>query len=448
MLTDRSIKGFKPNPNKQFKKYDGDGLFMIVTPAGGKLWRFRYLLNQKDNTIALGKYPEVSLLDARLKRDDCARLIAEGKDPADYKKSHFKFDPSDVSDAPSFEAVALEWFEKNRSNWSEGYAFRTRRIIFEDLAAKLHKPINQIESPDVLHCLDSIDDRGTTETAIRARALASRIFRYGVARGYCKTDPAAVLVGAIIPKPVVSMAAIIEPKAVGRLLRNISKYDGFIVRHYLRFVAYVFLRPTEARLLEWTEIDWDKKLIEIPAEKMKMGLPLLVPMSDQVIALLTAMKAVTGRYKYVFASKVKANRSISDATALKALRLMGYKADEIVVHGFRSTASTNLYESRLWRGEVIERQLAHVEKNKVTKAYNRALYIEERTEMMQWYANYLDDLMADQVKSAEPKSVPIEPQTVVDEPSLAEIKERAELARLTAKYMAGVSQPQPVAEVV
>ncbi|TDR30655.1 tyrosine-type recombinase/integrase [Hydromonas duriensis] len=432
MLTDRTIKGFKPNPDKQFKKYDSDGLFMLITPAGGKLWRFRYLFNQKDNTIALGKYPEVSLLDARLKRDDCARLIAEGKDPADYKKSNFKINTSNANDVIAFENVALEWFEKNRTNWSEGYAFRTKRIILEDLASKLHKPINEIESPDVLRCLDSIEDRGTTETAIRARALCSRIFRYGVARGYCKSDPAAVLVGAIVPKPVVSMPAITEPKAVGRLLRNISKYDGFIVRHYLRFVAYVFLRPTEARLLEWTEIDWDKKMIEIPAEKMKMGLPLLVPMSDQVVALLTAMKAVTGRYKYVFASKVKANRSISDATALKALRLMGYKADEIVVHGFRSTASTNLYESRLWRGEVIERQLAHVERNKVVKAYNRALYIEERTEMMQWYADFLDDLMADRVRSIDSLESMRTRQTP---PSIdTETDERAELARLTAKY--------------
>ena len=292
MLTDREIKGFKPNPHKQFKKYDRDGLFMIVTPAGGKLWRFRYLLNQKDNTIALGKYPEVSLLDARLKRDDCARLIADHKDPADYKQSNFKVTSIDSSNARSFEEVALEWFEKNQPNWSEGYAFRTKRIILEDLAAKLHKPIDQIESPDMLYCLDSIENRGTTETAIRARALGSRIFRYGVARGYCKNDPAAVLVGAIIPKPVVSMAAIIEPKAVGRLLRNIAKYDGFIVRNYLRFVAYVFLRPTEARLLEWTWIDWENKLITIPEHVMKMKLALLVPMPDQVVALLKVSSVV------------------------------------------------------------------------------------------------------------------------------------------------------------
>ncbi|AXF86687.1 Prophage integrase IntA [Ephemeroptericola cinctiostellae] len=389
MLTDRELKGLKPD-QKQYKKYDSDGLLMIVTPAGGKLWRYRYKFGGKDLMMALGKYPAVSLLDARRLRDDCARLLSEGKNPADFKR-----DGRIEADGLRFEVVAREWLESNRPNWVEAYYLRTRRIVVEDLAAELIRPIDSIEPPHVLAAMLKIEKRGSTETAIRARALASRIFCYAIARGYCKFDAAAPLSGAIIAKPVVNMPAITEPREIGRLMRNIRDYQGFAVRNCLLFNAYTFMRPAEARMLEWAEIDWDAQRIEVPAEKMKMDLPLVVPMSAQVVDLLRSMQQVTGRDKYVFASKqsnVKHRKPISNATALKALRLMGYKADEMVVHGLRSMASTSLYESNMWRGEVIERQLAHVEKNKVKGAYNRAMYIDERTKMMQWYADFLDEL--------------------------------------------------------
>ncbi len=390
MLTDRELKGLKPDA-KQYKKYDSDGLLIIVTPAGGKLWRYRYKFGGKDLMVALGKYPAVGLYDARRLRDDCARLLSDGKDPA-----RFKLGTKIAVDGLPFEQVAREWLESNKPNWVEAYYLRTKRIVLEDLAAELTKGFDVIEPPDVLAAMLKIEGRGSTETAIRARALASRIFCYGIARGYCKHDPAAPLSGAVIAKPVVNMPAITEPKEMGRLMRNIASYDGFIVRNCLLFNAYTFLRPTEARILEWSWIDWENKFIVIPEWVMKKRLELLVPMSEQVVALLKSMQQVTGRDKYVFASKqsnIKKYKPLSNATALKALRLMGYKADEMTVHGFRAMASTSLYESNLWRGEVIERQLAHVEKNKTKSAYNRAMYIDERTRMMQWYADHLDSLV-------------------------------------------------------
>lgn len=389
MLTDREIKGLRP-AEKQFKKYDGDGLYILITPAGGKYWKYRYTLNHKEVVLSLGKYPEIGLYNARKLRDDCALLLSDGKDPAKFKR-----DGKIETNGLRFEVVAREWLNSNRPSWVEAHYLRTQRIVLEDLASELTRSIDIIEPPDVLAAILKIEKRGSTETAIRARALASRIFCYAIARGYCKHDPAAPLSGAIIAKPVVNMPAITEPREIGRLMRNIANYNGFTVRNCLLFNAYTFMRPAEARTLEWSEIDWEMSRIEIPAEKMKMDLPLIVPMSKQVELLLQSMRQVTGRDRYVFASKqsnIKNYKPLSNATALKALRLMGYKADEMVVHGFRAMASTSLYESNLWRSEAIERQLAHTEKNKVKGAYNRAMYIDERIHMMQWYADFLDDL--------------------------------------------------------
>lgn len=397
MLTDREIKGLKPE-SKQYKKYDGDGLFIIVTPAGGKHWKYRYKFDGKESVLSLGKYPKVSLYDARKLRDDCARLLDAGRDPARYK------DDGAIVDDVSFEFVAREWMAKK--SWSDGTRARNERIILQDLAANLSRVgFSSIRATHLRACVDKIEARGASEVATRAIGMASEIFCYGVGRGYCEFDVASPLRKSIIKKPTKNMPALTDPKDIGRLMRSIDLYNDFIIRNCLLLTAYTFMRPSECRLLKWAEINWELSRIELSAERMgKNGLPFIVPLSTQAVALLRAVQVVSGKYPYVFISKNGLPRRqlpISNASALKALRIMGFTADEMVVHGFRSMASTVLNEAvgddsrALFNSDWIERQLAHVggaKNSKVRATYNRAQYLVERTRMMQWYADYLDSL--------------------------------------------------------
>lgn len=394
MLTDREIKGLKPE-SKEYKRYDGDGLFLFVTPKGTKTWKYRYEWHGKERFPKLGRYPEMSLLDARRARDEYARMIADGKNPDALKSAD--------GIGLSFLKVSREWAAKK--SWTDGTRGRNTRILEEDLAAHLLMEFDQIRPTDIRACIKRIEDRGALEVASRAVNMASEIFCYGIGRGYCENDPAAPLKVGKIQREVNPFSALTEHKDIVRLLRSIEVYDGYIMRSYLKFQAYTFMRPSEGRLLEWSEIDWDKKIIKLSAERMKKNrLPFIVPLADQVIELLRSLQQVTGNYKYVFISKAglpKKQNPISNASALKALRIMGFSADEMTVHGFRKIASTTLNGAindrgeSMWNSDWIERQLAHVRGSKTSKEraiYNMALYLGGRTPMMQWYADYLDNL--------------------------------------------------------
>lgn len=397
MLTDREIKGFKAD-TKQYKRYDSDGLFLLVTPAGGKLWRYRYKYDNKDCTIALGKYPKVSLYEARQKRDECARTLERGLNP------NISIGKRDA--VLDFRAVALEWASKK--SWTSGTRLRNERILLEDLAVSLAgKEFSEIKTVDLRHCVDAIEKRGALDVAKRSVGMASEIFCYGIGRGYCEFDIASPLKVGRVSRKNVPHSALIDPVGIRRLMTAIKGYSPFIVRHYLLLQAYTFMRPSEGRKLRWSEVNFEDRRIELSADRMgKNGLPFIVPMSDQVFQLLTEMRVVTGQYQHVFISKSQLPKDapISDATALKSLRIMGFGANEQSVHGFRSIASTVLNEAvnedgyTMFNADWIERQLAHVsgaKNSKVRADTKHGCMLRERTRMMQWYADYLDSLTGD-----------------------------------------------------
>jgi len=387
-LNDLQAKRAKvPAGKKQIKLADGGGLHLLVTSKGGKYWRLDYRFNGKRKTLALGVYPDVSLAKARAKNQEARELIADGSDPAMKKKAALRARKN------SFESVAREWYEKQSAIWKPSHA----ATVIERLEANIfpwlgNTPINDIEPPDLLAVLRRIEDRGAVEVAHRIKAVCGQVFRYGIATGRCKRDPVPDLRGALAPRNTGSMATITDPKRVGELLRAIEGYQGtFAVRCALQVAPYLFVRPGELRHAEWNEINLEAAQWRIPAEKMKMGRLHLVPLSRQVVAILHDLMQLTGRGKYLFPSVRSTVRPMSENTVNAALRRMGFEKGEICGHGFRGMASTILHEQG-WNTDVIERQLAHVEGNKVKGAYNHAEHLPERVKLMQAWADYLDGL--------------------------------------------------------
>jgi len=384
-LSDVQVRQAKlPVDKKQIKLADGRGMYLLVNQTG-KYWRFDYRFNGKRKTFALGVYPDVPLKRAREKRDEARSMIADGIDPAMQRKATLK------AEKESFEGVAREWYEKQRTVWKPGHAMtvigRLERDVFPWLGSR---PINDIEPPDLLAVLRRIESRGAIETAHRIKSVCGQVFRYAVATGRAKRDPVPDLKGALQPVKATSMATITDPKRIGELLRAIHGYAGaFPVKCALMMAPYVFVRPGELRQAEWSEIDLEAAQWRIPAGKMKMGRKHIVPLSGQVVAILRELKPLTGRGKYLFPSVRSTVRPMSENTVNAALRRMGFEKGEICGHGFRAMASTILHEQR-WKSDVIERQLAHVEGNKVKGAYNHAKYLPMRVKMMQHWADYLD----------------------------------------------------------
>ena len=399
-LTDAKARNAKPG-EKQVKLFDGDGLFLLVTPAGGKWWRFKYRFGGKEKLLALGTYPEVSLADARQRREDARKLLANGVDPGAVKKAQ-KAARAD-SDANSFEVVAREWHEKFKDSWSPSHAHVTITRLKRDIFPWMGKrPISEIEPPEVLGVLQRIESRGAAETARRMKIVCGQVFRYAVATGRAKRDQTADLKGAL--KPVISkhMAALTDPKDVAPLLRAIDDYKGsFVVKCALQLAALFFVRPGELRAAEWTEIDLEAAEWNIPIERMKLPLKTkqqrkgqshLVPLSQQAIAILRALHPLTGCSKYVFPSHRTLLRPMSDNAILSALRRMGFAKDEMSGHGFRAMARTILDEVLRVRPDFIEHQLAHAVRDPNGRAYNRTAHLAERRKMMTTWANYLDGL--------------------------------------------------------
>lgn len=388
-LTDTAIK--KANfEGKQFKLTDEKGMYLLVNKSG-KYFRLDYRFANKRKTIALGVYPETTLKEARELRDDARKLIKNGLDPLEERKKNRLQRDEDTQN--TFYAVAKEWYEKSITKWSPDTAKRKWHYLEKDALPYIgERPINSITAKELLTVLNRIQDRGAIDVAHRVKGICGEVFRYGIVSDRCERNPSQDLQGALIPKRNKHMATITNPDKIGGLLRAIESYEGkYITICALKLLPYVFTRVGELRHAEWSEIDFKKAQWKIPAEKMKMKRTHIVPLSKQALIILQDIEKVTGSNKYVFPSVNRRERPMSNNTINSALRTMGYEKEEITGHGFRAMASTLLHEQG-WKSDIIEIQLAHAEQNKVKASYNHAEYLEERTKMMQEWADYLDGL--------------------------------------------------------
>lgn len=390
-LSDVSIRNAKPLP-AQYKLHDAGGLFVIVKPSGGKLWRLKYRYNGKEQQLSIGIYPTVGLKEAREKRDEAKKLLAAGVDPGADKKR--KSVAAKMVADNTFSGVAGELIEKReREGLAEATLVKTRWFLSLLEPAIGKRPISEIEPFEILAVLKAIEKQGNHETAKRVRAFAARVFRYAIVTSRARVNPAADLGEAIIAPQVRHHSAIIDPKAVGGLLRAIEGYEGHVTTKLaLKAAPHLFVRPGELRHAEWSEIDFDAAVWRIPAAKMKMRREHVVPLSRQVISILRDAEAVRGHSPYVFPALRTWQRPMSENTLNAALRRLGFTTDEMTAHGFRSTASTLLNESGKWSVDAIERALAHKDSDAVRSAYHRGPHWRERVEMAQWWSDYLDRL--------------------------------------------------------
>ena len=391
-LTDTFLRGLKATGEVR-KHSDGGGLYLFVSPTGGKLWRMDYRFDGKRKTLSIGAYPTVSLADARTRRQEAKTQLVRGIDPCAHKQAVKAAVRAETTN--SFEVVAREWHDKHKDSWESNYGDKILERLVKDIFPPLGaKPIHEITAPELLAALRHIEARGAVETAHRMLQACGQVFRYAIATGRAERDTAADLRGALRPVKSTSFASIKEPKAIGTLLRDIDAYGGnFIVQAALRMAPYVFVRPGELRKAEWAEFDLAGAEWRIPAAKMKMRQVHIVPLARQVLNILEDLRTYTGTGRFLFPS-MRANSSpISDMTLLAGLRRLGYGKDEMTVHGFRSMASTLLNEQG-YPSDWIERQLAHGERNSIRAAYNYAQHLPERRRMMQAWADYLDALKA------------------------------------------------------
>ena len=394
MLTDTRVRNAKP-AQRPIKLSDAGGLHLLVQPHGTKLWRMAYRFAGKQKTLALGIYPTVSLQEAREKRDTAKRLLAKGIDPSTRRRLERQ-----VARMPgsTFKDVAEEVIAKlEREGRAEATLTKKRWLLQSSYPSIGHRPIDEITAPELLLILRRVEERGCYETARRLRSTFGTVFRYAIATGRAERDPAADLRGALTSPKVTHRPAIVDPAGIGALLRAIEGYDGHpFTRTALRLAPLVFVRPGELRGAEWSEFDFEAVEWRIPAAKMKMRRPHRVPLSQQALVILHDLQIITCHGRWLFPSMRSISRPMSENTLNAALRRLGYGPDEMTTHGFRSMASTRLNEMGRWNPDAIERQLAHQEQDEVRRAYtHRAEYWLERVEMMQAWANYLDELRAD-----------------------------------------------------
>ena len=388
-LTDTAIRNAK-SKERLYKLFDEKGLYLLVNKVG-KYFRFDYRYAGKRKTLALGVYPDVKLAEARKKRDEARKLLQNGVDPAQYRKETKAMQKQQA--ANSFEAVAREWFTKYNHIWTEGHS----RTIISRLELNIFpwlgtRSVASITAPELLAALRRIEKRGALETAHRVKQICGQVFRYAIATGRAERDPSADLRGALPPTKPKRMSTITDPKQIGELLRAIDGYEGHLITICaLRLAPLVFVRPGELRQAEWQEIDFERAEWKIPAGKMKMRSPHIVPLSTQAVEILREIEPLTNKGRYVFPSLRTAERPMSNNTILAALRRLGYAKEEMSGHGFRAMASTVLHEQG-WPSDIIERQLAHAERNSIKAAYNHAQHLPKRRKMMQAWADYLEGL--------------------------------------------------------
>ena len=379
MLTELKIRQAQPR-QKQYTMSDGRGLVLLVHPNGRKYWVLRVYVDGKEKRRSVGTWPELSLKDARLRAyevrekaiDECTALSTPG--------------------VATFEDTARQWLQTRMADKKPGYVRTIRLRLDKFILPRLgRKRLEHITSAAVLELCREIEARGTLETAARVKQIIGAVFRFAIASGKAETDPTLALAGALRTHQERHMPTITDPARIGVLMGQMKAYPYDILRIAMLFSIYTFGRPGEIRQAEWSEIDLEGAAWKLPAEKMKMKRPHIVPLSRQVVELLTKLKPLTGRGRWLFPSARRDGRCMSENAVRVTLRSLGYGNDDIVPHGFRSMASTLLNEQG-WPPDVIERQLAHVERNQVRAAYNRAEYLDERRRMMQAWADWLDRL--------------------------------------------------------
>lgn len=388
-LTPSGVSNAKPKATP-YKLADGGGLFLLVQPSGAKWWRWKYRRpdTHKENTLSLGIFDAVSLRMARERRDAARKLLADGIDPGSQRKA------TALADADTFEAVAREWFAKHSPNWAPSHAVKVIRRLERDVFPWIgDKPMTKIKAPEVLAVLRRIESRHAIETAHRAQQNCGQVFRYAVATGRAEGDVTRDLRGSLTPWKPVHYASMTDPDKVGELLRGIDGFTGsFVVAAALKLAPLVFTRPGELRQAEWAEIDLDKAEWNIPAERMKLRLPHVVPLAPQAVAILRDLRPLTGAGPYVFPGARSVKRPLSNMAMNAALRRMGYDKTAMTGHGFRAIARTMLDEVLGFRPDIIEHQLAHAVKDANGRAYNRTSFLPQRHAMMNAWAEYLDGL--------------------------------------------------------
>jgi len=390
-LTATAVKNAKTG-DRPTKMSDGGGLYLLIQTSGARYWRYDYRYSGRRKTLSLGVYPEVSLKQAREVHLDARAALHQGSDPAEKRKVQKL--TSHIMAASSFEAIATEWFETKMPGKSEGHKKRTWRALEKDLFPWLgSRPISNVTPPELLAALRRIEARGAIETARRAKQTAGKVFRFAIATGRATRDPTRDLEGALGNPIKTHRAAITDPKDVARLMVAIDSYKGTPqVCAALRLSALLFQRPGEIRAMQWCEIDWERKLWLIPAEKMKMRQDHIVPLSSQALEVLEGIEPLTGKGKYVFPSARGASRCLSDNAVRTALRTLGFDNETMTPHGFRAMARTLLDEVLDYRVDWIEHQLAHAVRDANGRAYNRTAHILGRKIMMQGWADYLEGL--------------------------------------------------------
>ncbi|GGK57997.1 tyrosine-type recombinase/integrase [Amphritea balenae] len=390
-LTDTKIKQSQPK-EKPYRISDAKGLYIEIHPNGSKYWRLKYRFAGKEKRLALGVYPRVTLKDARKACNLAKEQLEQGIDPSQAKKAK-KVEQAQAQEN-NLEAIAREWQKQQTVKWSESYAAKVLRSLESNLFPYVGTlPIDQITPPHLLSVLRRVENRGAVESAHRLKQIVGQVLRYAVATGRAERDISADLKGALRPHQKKHFPAITEPTEVGRLLNMIDAYEGTVtVRAALKLAPLVFVRPKELRYAEWSEIDFEKAEWRIPAEKMKMGVDHIVPLSRQALAILSEQKLLTGNWQYVFPSARSPRRPMSDNAVLSAFRNMGISKEQMTGHGFRAMARTILDEVLGERVELIEHQLAHAVKDTLGRAYNRTTHLPQRHKMMQRWADYLDQL--------------------------------------------------------
>ncbi|BAF73348.1 tyrosine-type recombinase/integrase [Sulfurovum sp. NBC37-1] len=394
-LTDKEIKAAKPK-EKEYKLFDGGGLYLSITPKGQKWWRLKYRFDGKEKRISLGVYPNTSLQDARQQREDFKTQIAKGIDPSRERKEKKEAVKAEVfKSRNTFKSICLEWIELQRPQMAEATLSKYERTLEKDFYAPLgDKSMNDITRHDLITIAQVIQDRGAVETAHRSLGLCNRIWRYALQFDKVGHN----IVSDISKKDVLrsyknkSFKTITDEVRIGELMNAIDNYTGeFTTKSALRLLPLTFVRPHNIRYAEWSEFDLENGIWTIPAEKMKMKKEHKLPLAPQAVKILKEIYPYTNDAKYVFHSPISRLKAISENTLNMALKRLDF-GGEIVSHGFRAMFSTLAYESGKFRSEVIEDLLAHQEANQVKKAYNRAAYDAEKREIVEWYADYLENV--------------------------------------------------------
>lgn len=388
-LTDTAVRNAKP-ADKPFKLADERGLFLLVTPSGGKWWRLKYRFGGKEKLLSLGVYPDVGLKDARTRRDEARKLLADGVDPSENRKAQ-KSAREDRA-ANSFEVIAREWYAKHAPNWVPTHGDRIIRRLERDIFPWIGgRPIADILAPELLAVVQRIEKRGALETAHRALQNCGQVFRYAVATGRADRDPSADLRGALPPVKGDHFSAVTDPARVAEILRMIDGYQGTLtVCAAMKLAPLVFVRPGELRTAQWADIDLEAA--EWRYRVTKTDTLHIVPLSTQAVAILRELHPLTGRSAFVFPSARANDRPMSDNAILAAMRRLGIPKEEMSGHGFRAMARTILDEVMGFRPDFIEHQLAHAVRDPNGRAYNRTAHLDARRHMMQAWADYLDEI--------------------------------------------------------